>query len=173
MTDLEIRTAILADLGTIEGLLTEASVWLASLGIDQWQYPPHRDRIVQAIERGECFLAVQDGHPIATLQVDSFADPEFWGVSDRPDAALYVHRMAVSREAAGGSVGKELLNWAVDRATAAGKSWLRLDAWKDNPGLHRYYERRGFELVRIVDLPHRRSGALYQRPTGPTHDISP
>jgi GNAT superfamily N-acetyltransferase len=99
------------------------------------------------------------------VQVDSSADPEFWEEGDGPDAALYVHRMAVSRKAAGANVGAVLLDWATERAFEAGKTWLRLDAWKDNPGLHRYYEKVGFQLVRIVDLPHRRSGALYQRPT--------
>jgi ribosomal protein S18 acetylase RimI-like enzyme len=76
-----------------------------------------------------------------------------------------VHRMAVSRKAAGANVGQVMLDWATKRAAAASKRWLRLDAWKDNVGLHSYYERTGFQLVRIVNLPHRRSGALYQRPT--------
>jgi GNAT superfamily N-acetyltransferase len=162
---MEIRAARLDELSTVEALLSEASTWLASRGIDQWQYPPHRDRITQALQRGECFLAIREGEAIATLQVDSFADPEFWRSEDQPDAALYVHRMAVSRKAAGANVGQVMLDWATKRAAAASKRWLRLDAWKDNVGLHSYYERTGFQLVRIVNLPHRRSGALYQRPT--------
>lgn len=77
----------------------------------------------------------------------------------------YVHRMAVSRRAAGG-IGGAILDWAGAHAAAQGKQWLRLDAWKDNEGLHRYYKTVGFTLVRIVDLPHGRSGALFQRHTG-------
>jgi GNAT superfamily N-acetyltransferase len=172
VSDIEIRAARLDELATVEALLSGASTWLASRGIDQWQYPPRRDRITQALQRGECFLAVRDGEAIATVQVDAFADPEFWDAADGPEAALYVHRMAVSRKAAGENVGAVLLDWAAERAADAGKSWLRLDAWKDNPGLHRYYERVGFDLVRIVDLPHRRSGALYQRRIDAARDIS-
>ncbi|WP_410537484.1 GNAT family N-acetyltransferase [Streptomyces sp. KL2] len=164
MTNLIIRPGRLDELGTVESLLRGASSWLASRGIDQWQYPPHRDRIVAALEQGVCFLAFEDGEPIATIQVDDFADPEFWSPDDEPGAALYVHRMAVSREAAGTGVGGKLLEWAADRAAVQGKRWLRLDAWKDNEGLHQYYKAVGFTLVRIVDLPHRRSGALFQRP---------
>ncbi|MFB7378726.1 GNAT family N-acetyltransferase [Kitasatospora purpeofusca] len=115
------------------------------------------------MERGECFLAYRTGEPIATLTVDEQADPEFWEPGDRPDEALYVHRMAVSRKAAGRDVGAQLLGWAVDRAAAAGKRFLRLDAWKTNPGLHLYYLGQGFVLVRVVDLPHRSSGALFER----------
>ena len=35
---------------------------------------------------------------------------------------------------------------------------------KGNPGLQGYYRSRGFRHVRTVDLPHRASGALFQRP---------
>ncbi|MEW2315210.1 GNAT family N-acetyltransferase [Streptomyces bauhiniae] len=163
MTNLSIRPARPDELGTVETLLRGASSWLASRGIDQWQYPPHRDRIMAALEQGVCFLAFEDEEPIATIQVDEFADPEFWTPDDDPNDALYVHRMAISREAAGGGIGGRLLDWAADRAAWQGKGWLRLDAWKDNEGLHRYYKGAGFTLLRIVNLPHRRSGALFQR----------
>lgn len=167
MNNLHIRPGRPEELGIVEALLTEASAWLASRDIDQWQYPPHRDRIMGALECGVCFLAFKErSEAIATLQVDDFADPEFWTPDDQPGDALYVHRMAVSRVAAGRSVGAKLLDWAADRAAAEGKRWLRLDAWKDNEALHRYYEDAGFTLVRILDLSHRRSGALFQRPTG-------
>lgn len=163
MNDLHIRSAVLDELHTVEGLLIEASEWLSSRGIDQWQFPPHRDRITRALDRGEVFLAEVDGRPIATLQVDCHADPEFWTAEDEPEDALYLHRMAVTREFAGTGIGAVLLDWASERAAAVGKRWLRLDAWKDNAGLHRYYESQGFILVRVIDLPHRGSGALFQR----------
>ncbi|MGW2495829.1 GNAT family N-acetyltransferase [Streptomyces pseudogriseolus] len=165
MKDLIIRPGRPDELSVVEALLREASAWLASRNIDQWQYPPHRDRITAALEQGVCFLAFEGNEPIATIQVDDFADPEFWTLDDEPTAALYVHRMAVRRAAAGTGVGSVLLDWAAERAAAQGKRWLRLDAWKDNQGLHRFYEGAGFTLLRIVDLPHRRSGALFQRAT--------
>jgi GNAT superfamily N-acetyltransferase len=168
MRDLTIRPGRPDELGAVEALLREASAWLASRGIDQWQYPPHRDRITAALERGVCYLAFQGDEPAATIQLDDFSDPEFWTPDDEPDSALYVHRMAVKRELAGTGVGGMLLNWASERAAAQGKLWLRLDAWKDNQGLHRFYKNAGFTLLRVVDLPHRRSGALFQRATGYT-----
>ncbi|WP_432248857.1 GNAT family N-acetyltransferase [Streptomyces sanyensis] len=172
MNDLLIRPGRPDELSTVEALLREASTWLASRGIDQWQYPPHRERISAALEQEVCFIAFDDGEPIATIQVDDFADPEFWTPDDQPETALYVHRMAVRRNAAGGGVGGALLDWASQRAAAQGKRWLRLDAWKDNEGLHRFYKNAGFTLLRTVDLPHRRSGALFQRPSGLMPDIS-
>jgi GNAT superfamily N-acetyltransferase len=66
---------------------------------------------------------------------------------------------------AGTDIGGRLLDWAGDLAASAGRRWLRLDAWKGNTALHRYYERHGFTHVRTVDLWHRGSGSLFQRPT--------
>ncbi len=102
---------------------------------------------------------------MGTVTVQRQADLEWWA-DDDPESALYVHDLAVSRAAAGQSVGAQLLNWAGRLAARSEKPWLRLEAWKTNSVLHRYYLNQGFELLRIVDLPHRNSGALFQRPTG-------
>lgn len=149
-------------------LWEEARAWFAEQGIDQWQYPPRRHAIGANIAaRDECWI-IEDPQErtIGTITVDKRADPEFWESSDSPDDALYVHRMIVRRHAAGGEIGSALLDWASKRAAAAGKSWLRLDAWRSNPRLRRYYADRGFTLVRTVELSHRQSGALFQRPAG-------
>jgi GNAT superfamily N-acetyltransferase len=159
-------------------LWTEAATWLASRGIDQWQYPPHLDRIERSIAAGECWLAVnehddaadvhddaanQHGRSVGTITVDRHADPDFWTPADQPDAALYAHRMVVRRDYAGAGLGHLMLDHAGGLARDAGKRWLRLDAWRDNPGLHDYYLRLGFRLVRVVEVEGRRSGALFQR----------
>lgn len=165
MSGLTVRAARLDDLSTVEELLSGATEWLASRGIDQWQYPPRREKILASIERGECFLAFLGGEAVGTITVDDHADPEFWTDADAPETALYVHRMATARSIAGQGVGGVLLDWAAKRAADAGKPLLRLDAWKTNPALHGYYLSQGFTLVRVVDLEHRQSGALFQRPT--------
>ncbi|MFJ4669784.1 GNAT family N-acetyltransferase [Kitasatospora purpeofusca] len=167
MTELEMRAATPDELPLVEKLLTGAGAWLASLGSDQWQFPPRRERLLDSMSRGECFIAFRDGEPVGTLTVDGQADPEFWQLADKPDAALYVHRMAIARDVAGQAVGARMLDWAEAHAAVAGKSRLRLDAWKTNPALHRYYLKQGFVLVRTVDLPHRQSGALFERSVRP------
>jgi GNAT superfamily N-acetyltransferase len=163
MTDLHIRLARPDEQPIVEDLLREASAWLASRGINQWQYPPHSDRIKTGLQRGSVYIADVDGIPVATLQVDDFADPEFWTAGDAPQSALYVHRMAVSRKYAGSGIGSKMLDWVTLKAASHGKKWVRLDAWKSNVDLHRYYINVGFTHVRTVDLPHRGSGALFQR----------
>jgi GNAT superfamily N-acetyltransferase len=164
---LTIRKAAPADLPDLEALREEAVAWLASKGLDQWQ--PGQPRVpttastVNAIERGATYLAYEGDEPVGTITVDDHADPEFWTEAERAEPALYVHPMIAPRHAAGRSVGATRLDWAECRARATGRAVLRLDAWKHNVALHRYYESLGFEHIRTVDLPHRGSGGLFQR----------
>jgi GNAT superfamily N-acetyltransferase len=149
-------------------LRAEAVEWLASKGLDQWQpgqpRVPTRETTADAIARGACYLAYdQDGELVGTITVDDRADPEFWTPAERSQPALYVHRIIVRRQLAGRGVGRLLLDWAAGRASASGYPWLRLDAWKSNQALHRYYHELGFRHVRTVDLKHRGSGARFQR----------
>ncbi|GAB4087014.1 hypothetical protein GCM10028784_36440 [Myceligenerans cantabricum] len=165
---LPLERATPDDAPAIEQLRHEARQWLASLGSDQWNAAPHYDPasphgIAAGIKRGEVYV-LRDGDSItATMTVDRHADPEFWGPGDRPDDALYVHRMIVQRSASGSDIGGRMLDFAAGLARDVGKNWLRLDAWRSNLALQRYYLNKGFTHVRTVNLAHRGSGALFQR----------
>jgi ribosomal protein S18 acetylase RimI-like enzyme len=166
-----VRPATQADAASVADLWELAGGWLANRGSDQWQYPPDQLKIRTDIEAGNVFVVVRDfirdaEPPLATITLDTSADPEFWESQDAPDTALYVHRTIVHPGMKGYQVGSALLDWASLRAAAAGQPWLRLDAWRTNTSLHDYYRREGFSHVRTVNLPHRRSGALFQRRAG-------
>lgn len=103
---------------------------------------------------------------IGTITVDELADTDFWRRSDRVKDALYVHRMAVSRQRAGEGIGSAMLNWAGRRALWTGRPKLRLDAWRTNDDLHKYYEKQGFRRLRTVPVARRGSGELFERPAG-------
>lgn len=145
--------------------------WLAACGTDQWQaryrarrVNPAQRGLAAAIRRREAHLLREGTEVVAFLILDDYADPEFRTPDDEPDSGLYVHSMLVSRRHAGQDLGGRLLDWAGDQAARAGKTWLRLDAWRTNTKLHSYYLRHGFTHLRTVALPHRGSGALFQRP---------
>ncbi|GAA4564713.1 GNAT family N-acetyltransferase [Planotetraspora kaengkrachanensis] len=169
--ELTLRRATASDLPTVLTLLAEAAKWLNAAGVRQWPdggFPAAR--IEPLIDQGVMYL-LDDGIdpvPAATMAVDAHADPEFWSAPDRPHDALYVHKLAVSRAYSGQGLGEVLLGWAVARAARTGRRWLRLDCAKDNTRLQAYYRGLGFRHVRTVDLPHRASGALFERPAGET-----
>ncbi|MEU6221281.1 GNAT family N-acetyltransferase [Streptomyces sp. NPDC047022] len=164
--DVTIRPAVSSEVDVIASMWAEAGRWLNSKGIDQWQYPANTGKIFRDIEHGYVYIMEDGPETLGTITVDEFADPEFWASGDGPDAALYAHRIIVRPVFGGASLGSSMLDWAAQKAKVMGKVWLRIDAWKTNATLGRYYESQGFTHVRTVDLPHRRSGALYQRPAG-------
>ncbi|MFJ6792024.1 GNAT family N-acetyltransferase [Streptomyces angustmyceticus] len=170
---LTIRPANEDELLTVVDLWNHAASWLRDRGIDQWQYPPREERIKQNIAAGECWLVEDEEVPIATITIDAQADGDFWSPKEAAEPALYVHRMAVRRDVGGKELGSAMLDWASKQAAEQGKQWLRLDAWKDNDGLHEYYSSRGFSHVRTVEAEGRRSGALFQREAGATRGAGP
>ncbi|MFC4059326.1 GNAT family N-acetyltransferase [Planomonospora corallina] len=164
---LTLRRAVAADLPGVLALLAETAAWLNRQGVRQWPaggFPA--ERIAPLVDRGDMYLLDGPAGPIATVALDGEADPEFWTAQDAPGSALYVHKLAVARGHAGRGLGEALLDWAGLRVVAAGRRWLRLDCAKDNRRLQEYYRRLRFAHLRTVDLPHRASGALFQRPGG-------
>jgi len=185
---LTLRRAVATDLPAVLALLAEAAGWLNDRGVRQWPvggFPAAR--IEPLIAAGTLYVLEATGDPrdgrngsadrrgggtiVATMALDDFADPEFWTPEDRPELAYYVHKLCTARSCAGLGLGRVLLDWAALRCLADGLPWLRLDCAKANAGLQGYYRSLGFRHVRTVDLPHRASGALFQRPVGlPSHD---
>ncbi|RVX38004.1 ribosomal protein S18 acetylase RimI-like enzyme [Nonomuraea polychroma] len=172
---LALRRAEPHDLPGVLTLLADTAEWLYAQGVRQWPrngFGP--ERIEPLIEERVLFLLDDElryldpdesAPPVATIALDDHADPEFWTPGDDPGAALYIHKLAVARPWSGSGLGDALLDWAAASAFAAGLPWLRLDCAKANPRLQSYYRSRGFHHVRTVDLPHRSSGALFQRPS--------
>ena len=77
--------------------------------------------------------------------------------------ALFVHSLAVRRNAGEHGIGNALLDFAGDQAARRQIPWVRWDCNKANEQLQAYYRRQGFSYLRTVDLPHRVSGTLFQR----------
>lgn len=159
-------------LDDVLAVLSDAARWLRlDKGIRQWPmvFAPGERRAVQLAaeaEQGHVHLVYRGDVPLATCTVTTWCDPDFaHGWPDRTDEALYVLRLAATRQARaeGLDLGAALLEYAADLVAERGWSRLRLDCPRDNPALHAYYERRGFRKVGEVAAPHRRSGALFER----------
>lgn len=141
-----IRLATPADADALLALYREAAHWLLARGIDHWRPEQfERDPLLRHVACGEVYVAERDGELAGTLAL-SWTDPRIW--DEQPPVAGYVHALAVSRSAAGQGLGRALLDWAEGQTLRAGKTLLRLDCMRDNPGLRAYYERAGFAHVR-------------------------
>ena len=130
-------------------LLEEAGAWLWEKGIRQWKPGIHRislDMINDLVENGWLVLAYQEDK-LAGGCVLSRCGPGFW----LPDShALYVHKLAAARFVAGKGVGREVIHFCIQFATALGYSAIRLDCWDGNDFLKTYYQEAGFNMLNAV-----------------------
>jgi GNAT superfamily N-acetyltransferase len=113
----DISRATPADLDDVLDILNEAARWLSSRGIKQWPtdgFP--RDLIARDIAYGEVYIARRDRRAVGTFTLQ-WSDELFW--PGAAEAAGYIHRIAVRREARG--LGLELLKFAERATTATGR----------------------------------------------------
>jgi GNAT superfamily N-acetyltransferase len=176
-----IRRATVEDMSVIIGMIDEASAWLATKGTDQWARPwPSkiaRDaRVWRGINGRSTWIAEDQGEPVATITYKQNGNQNLWFAGERCDPAVYACRLVVSRKRAGDDIGAALIDWAGYRALQAWKAqWIRIDVWTENTALHRYYEKHGFEPVRICEFNapgSTPSAALFQKPTAEVSEIA-
>ncbi|GEP44802.1 GNAT family N-acetyltransferase [Brevifollis gellanilyticus] len=141
---LHIRPADSNDIQVVSAILGEAAEWLQQQGTPMWKADELLpDNIEQDVLDGLFYLAEKDGVCVGTVKFQ-LEDPLFWPDLQEGEAA-YVHRLAVSRAAAGGGISKQLLQWAADRTRELGRRYLRLDCEADRTRLREVYERFGFK----------------------------
>lgn len=159
------------DLEDVLCVLSDAARWLINKGVeDQWpsvfEETDHRaDKLRAEAAKGNVKIVYWDHHPLATVTVTDWADPDFAaGWPDGSGDALYVMRLATTQVARnlGLHLGRDLLDYARFVAGTRGVPKVRLDCSKANTGLHDYYLGENFERVGTVDAPGRRSGALFE-----------
>jgi GNAT superfamily N-acetyltransferase len=141
--DIIIRQARIVDLHFVSEILIEAESWLEKRSIPLWNvHDLSEESLREDVASGFYFLAEANGKQAGTLKY-TMTDPLCW-----PDAyngeSAFVHRVAVRREYAGGTVSTALLKWAVDRTRTLGRRYLRLDCEISRNKLREIYERFGF-----------------------------
>ncbi|HET9358167.1 MAG TPA: GNAT family N-acetyltransferase [Vicinamibacterales bacterium] len=140
-----VRQAQRDDVHVVEELLIEAARWVDALGEVMWEEGElSPGRIAAEVEKGQFFLAVVDGEIGGAIRFQ-LEDRLFWPDLAQSDSA-FVHRLVVGRRHKGLGVSTVLLQWAVDRARAMGKRYLRLDCDASRPKLRALYERFGFRV---------------------------
>jgi len=159
------------DCNVIIGLVEEAAAWLRNKDTDQWSKPwPSRAardaRILADIRAGRTWIVRDGDSPAATITSKEAADQALAGAWVGDEPAAYVRRLVVARPYGGCGLGSGLLNWAGQYAARGyGARWIRIDVWKTNKALHKYYADQGFEFVSYCRDPEYPSGALFQKAT--------
>jgi GNAT superfamily N-acetyltransferase len=126
-------------------MLHEAARWVDALGVVMWEANELVDeRIASEVASGQFVIAECREEPAGAMRFQT-EDLLFWPDIPQEDSA-FVHRLVVSRGFKGQGVSTALLQWAVERAVALGKRYLRLDCDESRPKLRALYERFGFRV---------------------------
>ncbi len=144
-------------------VLEEAGQWLWDRGIPQWE--PGSNRAQQArlreLVRSGCLLRATQGDDTLAGCILSPERYEAWeGVAGD---AVYLHKLAVRRAAAGTGLGARVVARAEDWAREQGFPVLRLDCWDGNASLRGYYRSLGFRELGTA-LEHGYTVRLFERP---------
>ncbi|MER3483302.1 MAG: N-acetyltransferase [Meiothermus sp.] len=127
-------------------ILIEASNWAIAQGQPLWNPAMFTEGwALNGVERGELYLGWQRDEAVGTITYQH-EDKAYWPDVPEGESAFF-HKLAVRRSAAGTGVSKALVGWAIEKARAEGKRYLRMDTHFDRPKLRAYYENLGFQYV--------------------------
>jgi GNAT superfamily N-acetyltransferase len=145
----EFRVGAVSEPEISAAIIEEVAAWGEVAGMPSWSPGSFTgptsvgvSRLRSDIASGGLYLIWRHEDPIGTFSLLE-SDPIFW--PDGGGAAMYLHRFAISRGAAG--AGRFAVEWCLRETRRRGRSYVRLDCLADNPGIRRYYERFGFTAV--------------------------
>lgn len=144
MQAISVRQATLNDVSTVSSILSEAALWLKQQNIALWQEKEvSPESICPDVELGLFYIAFYNDIAAGVVEFQT-EDLMFWPDIPQENSA-FIHRLAVRRSFAGGSVSTALMQWAVEHTRDLGKQFLRLDCAADRLRLRMVYENFGFQ----------------------------
>ncbi len=137
-----ISKANKTDVNIVSSILTEAAIWLDSIGQPLWKSSELLPgSIIDDIRLGLYYLVRIDGCEVGTFKFQ-LEDKLIWPEIPQNES-VFIHRLAVKRQFAGKGIPDQIIGWAKNHAKNIGKRFLRLDC-ELRPKLCSIYETRGF-----------------------------
>lgn len=145
METFQIKLAKEEDLEAMHLLIVDRCKWFIEQQISQWKleyYPIHYnvEYFREQMKENELYV-VKDKNKIIGMVLLKNEDPTYWQDEKK---AFYIHHLTTHIDYHG--IGKMLIQFAIERAKKCGKEYLRLDCFRSNVKLNKYYESLGFEL---------------------------
>lgn len=147
------------DLKTIMVIVHNAQLYLASLGIDQWQNNyPDENVILNDISNDESYL-VKNGEntTIATAMFTTRTEPTYVFIEGNwltDDDAIYgvIHRMAVGSQYRNLGIAKFIFNQCEELLQQNQIHSMRIDTHQDNKTMQELLKKAGYSYCGIIYL---------------------
>ena len=143
MSTISIRPATLKDLTIVSDILYEAALWLKQRNMPLWGEQEISAKVVYSDIQSNLFHIAFSEDCAAGVVKFQTEDLVFWSDIPHQDSA-FIHRLAVRRSFAGGSISTALMTWAINRSRQLDKRYLRLDCDAKRTSLRSVYEKFGF-----------------------------
>jgi ribosomal protein S18 acetylase RimI-like enzyme len=142
---MQITRSELSDIHSIFRLFCDAIEYQRQHGFELW---PLFDRkmIETEIEEGRHWKIIINDEIACVFSV-LYSDPLIWKELDKNNA-VYLHRIATSKNHKGKSLITLVRDWAIEHARQSGRHFVRMDTWGNNANMRDYYIRHGFTFLK-------------------------
>ena len=156
---MKLRIAQTKDLNDIMRIIGDAQLYLASLGIDQWQdgYPTI-EQIHLDLANNDSFVVVNDtGEVIATTVFTTKIEPTYKQIEGEwlssVDAQYgVIHRLAVAAEYRKSGVAKFVFETCAEELKERDVESMRIDTHRENLGMQYLLKRQGYSYCGVIYL---------------------
>ena len=152
----DCRRAGPEDLDALLSIAGQASAFLRSQGIDQWQNGyPNAEVFGRDIAEGSAWLFTHNGEPAGCVTVRRSHEKQYDALFGEwltgPDAVYgAVHRIAAADRYRGRGLAGEMLQFAEDITCGLGIASLRIDTHEQNAGMRALLEKRGYKKCGLL-----------------------
>ncbi|MBV6459650.1 MAG: hypothetical protein HONBIEJF_02801 [Fimbriimonadaceae bacterium] len=138
-----------SSIDTLTEMIRQAYGDLADRGLRFWATHQSSQDTIERIDRGICWVAWSEDHPVGTLTYYPAASTSGCDWYDRADVSAF-GQFAVAHEHRGTGLGDRLIQLAINQANADGAGELALDTAEPAEWLINYYAQRGFRFIQFV-----------------------
>lgn len=152
-----ITLASKEDIPQLMTIFNQGSAYFKLLGIDQWQGSyPETTVLEQDINEKQCYVKKESGVILGVIVVTLLEEGCYGrlesGAWRYDEPYTVIHRLAINKDHPAKGVSYELLEWAEQVTTSAGRQVIRVDTHADNQGMQHILTKVGYELVGEVIL---------------------
>ena len=158
-----IQKAKESNITDIKDILYDAVRWMSENGIPNlWTFDNARwSELSKDYKIEDFYLYYLKDKPVGCMALTN-EDKQYWPKTESGNA-IFIHKLAVKREASGAGISKELINYAKKYAYINGINSIRLDCSAEREKLRMLYENEGFKYVKIITNKEKYSIALYEK----------